>query len=53
MSPELFDRLAKYRATMAAIEQMLKQGLITVDEYDQIDRMLAPTFGIDLSSIFR
>ena len=53
MSPELFDRLAKYRATMAAIEQMLKQGLITVDEYDQIDRMFAQKYGFDLSTIYR
>lgn len=53
MSPELFDRLARYRATMAAVEQMLKQGLISKDEYDQIDRIFAPIFGVDLSSIYR
>lgn len=53
MSPELFDKLARYRATMAAIELMLKEGLITQDEYDQIDRIFAPHFGLDLSSIYR
>ena len=53
MAPELFDKLARYRATMAAIEQMLKEGLITQDEYDQIDRMFAPLFGLNLSSIYR
>ena len=53
MSPELFDKLARYRATMAAIELMLKEGLITQDEYDQIDRMFAQKYGFELSTIYR
>ena len=53
MNADLFDRLARYRATMAAVKQMLDQGLITTDEYDQIDRMFAQKYGFDLSTIYR
>ena len=53
MNSEFFERLALYRATMAAVKQMLNQGLITTDEYDQIDRMFAQKYGFELSTIYR
>ena len=53
MTPEGFERLSRYRATMAAVKQMLNQGLISTDEYDQIDRMFAQKYGFELSTIYR
>lgn len=53
MTPEYFERLSLYRTTMAAIKQMLNQGLISADEYDQIDRMFAQKYGFELSTIYR
>lgn len=53
MNTDTFERLSLYRATMAAVKQMLSQGLITSDEYDQIDRMFAAKYGFDLSTIYR
>jgi hypothetical protein len=53
MNADLFQRLSLYRATMAAVKQMLDQGLITADEYDQIDRMFAQKYGFELSTICR
>jgi len=53
MSPELFERLSLYRTTMAAVKLMLNQGLITTEEYDQIDRIFAEKYGFDLSTIYR
>ena len=53
MSPEFFERLSLYRATMAAVKQMLEQGLISAEEYDQIDRIFAEKYGFDLSTIYR
>ena len=53
MNADLFQRLSLYRATMAAVKQMLDQGLITTDEYDQIDRKFASKYGFDLSTIYR
>ena len=53
MTEDLFNRLALYRATMATVKQMLDQGLISSEEYDQIDRMFAQKYGFDLSTIYR
>ena len=53
MTAEFFRRLAKYRATMAAVKGMLRQGLISTDEYDEIDRIIANKYGFDLSTIYR
>lgn len=53
MTPEFFERLSLYRATMAAMKQMLNQGIISADEYDQIDRMFAQKYGFELSTIYR
>ena len=53
MTAEFFKRLSLYRATMVAVKQMLDQGLITNDEYVQLDELFAHKYGLDLSTIYR
>ena len=53
MNAELFDRVAKYRAVMSMIKSMLDQGIITEQEYNEIDRKTAQDYGLSLSVIFR
>ncbi len=53
MSEELFESVAKYRAVMAMVKSMLNQGLVSKEEYDEIDRKTAQEYGLDLSVIYR
>lgn len=38
---------------MAAVRSMLRQGLISEEEYGEIDRIIAKKYGFDLSTIYR
>lgn len=53
MSEDLFNRIAKYRVVMSMVKAMLVQGIITQQEYVEIDRKTAQEFGLSLSVIFR
>ena len=53
MKEDLFDRVVKYKATMAIVKSMLGQGLITEEEYSEIDRIFAEKYGLDLSVLYR
>ena len=53
MTQEFFKRLSLYRATMAAVKQMLEQGLITADEYAKLDDVFARKYNLEASAIFR
>ena len=52
MSDELFERIVIYKATMILGKSMLSQGLISEEEYDEIDRIFASKYGLDLSVLF-
>ena len=52
MSDELFERIVIYKATMILVKSMLSQGLISEEEYDEIDRIFAIKYGLDLSVLF-
>ncbi len=52
MSDELFERIVMYKATMILVKSMLSQGLISEEEYDEIDRIFASKYGLDLSVLF-
>ncbi len=53
MKNELFERIVYYRATMILVKTMLAEGLITEEEYSEIDRIFAKKYGLDLSVLFR
>ena len=51
MKDELFERIVMYKATMCLAKSMLAEGLISEEEYSEIDR--ASKYGLDLSVLFR
>ncbi len=44
-------RLLSYRTTMSLATEMLFQGIITAKDYNQIDRIIAKSRGLNLCSI--
>jgi hypothetical protein len=53
MTNKEMKKAAAYQATMLMVRQMLKSGIITRSEYDEIDRIMAEKYGLSLSVIFR
>lgn len=51
MDADYKDRLVAYRTTMSLAGGMLSEGIITGEDYDQIDRIVAKMKGLSLSSI--
>lgn len=47
------DSILLYQATMAGFKSMLNQGLITPEEYAEIDTKYAQKYGLSLSVIYR
>jgi len=50
---EEFRRVAAYQAAMCLAQSMLHQGIISREEYDKIDTIMAKKYGLSLGSIFR
>ena len=53
MTDELFERIVLYKATMSLMKNMLAEGLITEEEYSEIDRIFASKYGLELSVLYR
>ena len=53
MTNELFKRIVLYKATMSLVKNMLAEGLITEEEYSEIDRIFASKYGLELSVLYR
>lgn len=53
MTDELFERIVLYKATMSLAKNMLYEGLITEEEYSEIDRIFASKYGLELSVLYR
>ena len=53
MNNELFERIVMFKATMSLVKSMLSEGLISEEEYSEIDRIFASKYGLDLSVLFR
>lgn len=51
MDKDYQERLIDYRTTMALVEGMLHEGIITAKDYGKIDRIVANRKGLSLSSI--
>jgi len=45
------ENVLAYRSSMAVAMGLLKQGLISDEEYQQIDRMIANNHSVDLSTL--
>ncbi len=46
------ERIVSYRLSLGMAQSMLKRGIISEKDYEEIRRFLAGKYGIDLSSIF-
>ncbi len=53
MTDELFERIVLYKATMTLVKNMLADGLITEEEYSEIDRIFTSKYGLELSVLYR
>lgn len=53
MSEELCRKVVLYRIAISAFSQMLLEGIITEEEYAEIDTMIAKKYGLDSGTIFR
>ena len=51
MSEEQFRREKMYLATMHQAKNLLKQSIITQEQYKQIDTIFAKKYGISLSTL--
>ena len=47
------ERILDYKSAMAQARRMLSAGIITEDEYDIIDTMMATKYGLSSCSLFR
>lgn len=52
MTDELRGKVAAYRTAMSIIKGMVSSGIITEEEYAQIDTMIAEKYGLKSCSIF-
>lgn len=52
MNEELRRRIIAYRTTMAVVQSMLHKGIITPEEYEKIDTIIAKRRGLDSCTIF-
>lgn len=50
---ELYQRLTAYQTTMCLARNMLRQGIISEDDYRKIDTIIAKKHGVFSCSIFR
>ena len=50
---ELYQRLTAYQTTMSLARNMLRQGIISEDDYRKIDTIIAKKHGVSSCSIFR
>lgn len=53
VSDELRMKIIHYRTAMSMVKQMVLEGIITEEEYSEIDTILRAKYAISLSTIFR
>ena len=53
MDDKQFNSILLYKTTMALAKNMLKNGLISAEEYAEIDTIIAKKYGLSLSVIYR
>lgn len=52
MTNEQIQNEVMYQGTMLVAKQLLKKGIISDDEYEQIDTMFRQKYAISLSTLF-
>lgn len=49
---QLMEDISSYRTTMVLMHRLVSQGIITAEEYANIDTIIAKKHGLSLGSIF-
>lgn len=49
---QLMEDISFYRTTMVLMHRLVSQGIITAEEYANIDTIIAKKHGLSLGSIF-
>ena len=52
VSRELQKRVVRYRTAIAMVKKMVLEGILSEEEYSEIDTMLRGKYEISLSTIF-
>lgn len=50
---EFWERLTAYQIAVSTARKMLRDGIISEEEYHKIDTIMAEKYGVSLDSIFR
>lgn len=53
MNEKLYKAILLHRTTMASAKKMLKLGLISSNDYAEIDTIIAKKYGLNSSVIYR
>lgn len=53
MDRDELRRIVLYNATMSMVRKMLDEGILTPEEYAEIDTNTAEKYGLSLSVIYR
>lgn len=53
MEYNFVKKLFAYKTTVVIMKRMLNEGVITKEEYNLIDTIIAKKYGFDLCSIYR
>lgn len=53
VSKELREKITAYRTAMAVVKSMLRAGIISEKEYNEIDTIMTEKYGLNSCSIFR
>jgi len=53
MNNDYLNRVFNYKTFMSIVRDMLKQGVISKDEYVKIDTIMLKKYGISSCSIYR
>ena len=53
MTGELYKKVQTFRTAMCVIKEMLSSGIITDDDYTEIESIIAENTGLSLYTIFR
>lgn len=53
MTEELFQRVVLYQTTMCVFIRLREQGIISAEEFADIDTKMAAKYGLESSVIYR
>lgn len=53
MTDELYGKISAFRTAMCLYKEMLCSGIISKDEYKEIESIVAENMGLSLCTIFR